>query len=406
MRLLDDQAMYIYRICREHNGEAAPHLLTADEACAQFNLSLSELIWLCLNGMRLHDLQNPTDVHPEMIPVLDPEGLIKGAPLPRRTSLSIQLKPLQKSLTELRLDTIWGRFWTNKQAAPLRCDKQLPEEVSFLPDENADTWKIHFVEPSLTGPAFIAKGARRIDGVVSYFYEDRIGERRLEFFLYVDLNKNMYGYVKDREGDFLSFDRDMMRIAEDIQPELQELQVARIPILEGFCLQYLFFLGFSFREMIKAERDIAKKIAKKIQIFRDYWRGFFLFDPKDIEAALKKETSVAASLYKQIVKGREEFNLLKNVAQNSVHNNNYYAQKWLEFKARTTDEKEKKLAEAASLLLKGKLLKSVADTVWGRGEGERPERYVSDQWHRMALIAEREGLRMPPKSTRGRKKKE
>ena len=103
---------------REHNGTAAPHFLTTEEACERFGLRFNDLLWLCFRGMRFYELCNPTDVHPVTAQFLDPDGETGGAPLPRRAGLSTQLDEFRKPLSQLRFDTIQGYFWKPQATSP------------------------------------------------------------------------------------------------------------------------------------------------------------------------------------------------------------------------------------------------------------------------------------------------
>lgn len=398
--IINSSDVLSYFNCRM-NGSPAPHMLTADEACEQFNLSLSELLWLCFDGMRFYDLHNPTDVHPETIPTLDPNGLIKDKPLVRRVGFWIQLGWLQKPLSEFKLDTVRGHFWRywwqERSALPTYLP-QLPDGVIFSLKESG-TWQFSLSGKYLTGLAFIAEDLEHISGLLTYSYGPGDGEYELNLSIYVGLSSTVFAFVTVEGQHYFPFDRDIMSLASRMGPGVLEMEKVRIPILEGFCLHYLIFSGFSFREMIAANSKIAKDIAAKIRGFRSYFRYFFLFGPEDISAAIKEKMPISAAMYNYQRKWRGELESLKNIALDPE----YQAQRWRECKEKMS-EKDKKLAETAALLFEGEQSKLIEEKIWPE-KSERLGKYIYELRPKMAALAKKYGLRMPPKSTRGAKKK-
>lgn len=281
---------------------------------------------------------------------------------------------------------------------------QLPSDTTVFSLKENGAWEFRFSEKYSTGLEFTAAGTKRLEGLVAYSYRPESGEYNLRLFIYPNPNNAMFGFVSVEGQYFFPFDLGVMKLAESMGPQAEEMHLLQIPLLEGFCLHYLLFQGVSFREIIKLEPEIGKELAKKIRGFRDYWRYFFLFDPKDLAEAMEVNAPVAASLHRMQIEGRSELELLLSAARSSPHCAKYHAQKWLELKAKTTDEVEKKLAETAALLFEGEPLKIIAATVW-HCDSERPEKFVSDKRSKIVSLAERHGLEAPPKSGRGAKKK-
>lgn len=405
---MSGQQICSYSFTYGKQGEPAPHMLTAKEACEQFDLSTSALFWLCLGGMPFHELCNPTDVHPETMEYLDKEGVTTPGTLGRRSGLSLTFPTLDEPITQLKFDLIQGNFWGGLEHSD-SIKASIPSEYAAFSQESETSWQATLSGKGSTGAEFIAEGAKQLNGVITYQSKNPSDICNLNLSLHVDVNQCMYGVMSMGRVHFFPVPSQLIEIAKIVRPPHDELDCIRLSIMEGFCLCYMFVKGFSFSEMVKVNPKYKEGIENKLISFTNFWNHFFLFDPADIRQAISETVSVSDAFKEEYEQNKAEFERLQTVALNSKHCNSYQAKQWLDFKATTTDKNEQNLAETAALMLKGEPLKYIADIVWkyesvGKS-ADQATKFISDKRKHIRLLAELHGLPPLPKNPRGAKKK-